>query len=49
MRAIYLTLAFFILTGIGAACRTPTLLPDDCERLSGGLAHCATPQSTQRD
>lgn len=30
MRVIYLTLAFFVLLGIGATCRTPPLLSGEC-------------------
>ena len=30
MRMIYLTLGFFILLGIGAACRTPPVTLSDC-------------------
>ena len=30
MRMIYLTLGFFILLGIGAACRTPPVTFSDC-------------------
>lgn len=30
MRIIYLTLGFFILLGIGAACRTPPLTAGNC-------------------
>lgn len=30
MRTIYLTLGFFILLGIGAACRTPPVAHADC-------------------
>ena len=42
MRIIYLALGLFILINIGAACRTPTEIADGCERVSGGLVHCAT-------
>lgn len=40
MRIVYLTLGFFILFNIGAACRTPQALPEDCKQLSGGLIRC---------
>jgi hypothetical protein len=49
MRVIYLTLAVFVLIGIGAACRTPAPLPDDCERLPGGLARCAAQHPNRHD
>ena len=49
MRVIYLTLGFFVLIGIGASCRTPSVLPDDCERLAGGLVRCADTASTGHD
>jgi len=40
MRIVYLTLGFFILLNIGAACRTPQAVPEECEQLSGGLIRC---------
>jgi len=40
MRIVYLTLGFFILLNIGAACRTPQPVPEECEQLSGGLIRC---------
>ena len=40
MRMITLTLIAFALLGIGATCRTPTVVADGCERLSGDLVHC---------
>jgi hypothetical protein len=40
MRMILLALAAFLILGIGATCRTPTVIADGCERLGGGLVHC---------
>ena len=47
MRVIYLTLAALIILGIGATCRTPTVVEEGCERLRGGLVHC--PESSDRE
>lgn len=41
MRIVYLTLGVFILLNIGAICRTPQAVPENCEPVSGGLIHCA--------
>lgn len=41
MRVIYLTLAIFMLLGIGAACRTPGLGPADCPDTVSDPARCA--------
>lgn len=43
MRVIYLTLAVFILLGIGAACRTPGLSPADCPEGVSDPARCVGP------
>ncbi|MCB1790692.1 MAG: hypothetical protein KDJ24_10380 [Gammaproteobacteria bacterium] len=40
MRVIYLTLAFFILLGIGMACRTPAMLAADCTDAQPAHAAC---------
>jgi hypothetical protein len=40
MRVIYLTLAIFIMLGIGAACRTPGLSPADCPQDISDPALC---------
>lgn len=40
MRIVYLTLGFFILLGIGAACRTPPPAGDNCESFASGLVRC---------
>ncbi|MDJ0738947.1 MAG: hypothetical protein QNJ91_04480 [Gammaproteobacteria bacterium] len=45
MRTIYLTLGFFMLLGIGAACRTPPLVADDCTTDPRGVeCRAAAPQ-----
>lgn len=46
MRIIYLTLAFFVLLGIGAACRTPPLLHADCapDEAAGGCVGQEKPE-----
>jgi hypothetical protein len=48
MRIPYLILVFFVLLGIGATCRTPALLPDECEPVAGGLVRCAGPAAEPR-
>jgi len=40
MRVIYLTLAFFIVLGISAACRTPPLVADNCRSSGDDPAAC---------
>ena len=49
MRVVYLTLGFFILLNIGAACRTPQVVAQNCTAVSGGLVHCADQASTDRE
>ncbi|WP_164513276.1 hypothetical protein [Thiosocius teredinicola] len=49
MRIVYLTLGFFILLGIGAACRTPPPLGEDCESVGGGLVRCERPVGERRE
>ena len=49
MRVIYLVLGFFVLFGVAATCRTPSDLPDDCERLDGGLVRCTNPAGNGHD
>ncbi len=46
MRIIYLTLGLYVLINIGAACRTPVVLAEGCERISGGLVHCPPTEQT---
>ena len=46
MRMIYLTLGFFVLLGIGAACRTPPVLHSDC---TPGITGTACPPAEQPD
>ena len=49
MRVIYLTLAFFVLLGIGATCRTPSMLSRDCAPNNGASqtdAECSRPRGT---
>jgi hypothetical protein len=46
MRVIFLTFAAFVMLGIGATCRTPAVVAEGCERLSGNLVHC--PQAPDR-
>jgi hypothetical protein len=48
MQIPYLMLVFFVLLGIGATCRTPSLLPENCERVAGGLVRCAGPSADPR-
>lgn len=43
MRVIYLTLAIFMLLGIGAACRTPGLSALDCPEGISDPARCSGP------
>ena len=42
MRVIYMTLAIFIVLGIGAACRTPGLSPADCPEGIEDPARCGS-------
>lgn len=45
MRVVYFTLAILIVLNIGAACRTPPPVPAGCQGISGGLVHCADPET----
>lgn len=47
MRVILLTLAVFVMLGIGATCRTPIAVAEGCERLSSSLVHCPSPSARE--
>lgn len=49
MRTIYLILGVFVLMGVGAACRTPALVPADCAEFVPGLAQCPPQTATPGD
>ena len=47
MRIIYLTLALFVLLGIGATCRTPPVKAQNCTPSSAGLVVCTEERPPQ--
>lgn len=41
MRVIILTLALFVILGVGATCRTPTVMAIDCDAIGPSEGDCA--------